>query len=101
MRRATRTPTHLTVRAVADADRLMKRLRASAARVHDWIAAYTGDPLDMLGRMKFKVIGFHSIENRPLNAISAWVAVSLARRAAMIAARCSAGSRLSQKARYP
>ena len=56
-----------TIRSVEDADRLMARIRASAARVHDWIIAQTGDPLDMLRRMKFDPVGFHPVEDRPLN----------------------------------
>lgn len=46
--------THLSVRTIADADRLMEQVRVSAARVHDWIAVQTGDPLDMLRRMKIR-----------------------------------------------
>ena len=52
-----------------DADRLMITLRNSAARVHDWVAAQTGDPLDMLKHMKFDPVGFHPIEDRPLNLV--------------------------------
>ena len=58
-----------TVRSVEDADRLMALIRNSAARVHDWIAAQAGDPLDMLRRMKFDPVGFHPVEDRPLNLI--------------------------------
>jgi len=32
------------------------------ADTHAWIAAQTGDPLDLLRRMKFEAIGFHPIE---------------------------------------
>ena len=59
----------LIVRTVEDADCLMARIRASAARIHDWIAAQTGDPLDMLRRMKFETVGFHPIEGHPLNLV--------------------------------
>ena len=58
-----------TIRSVEDADRLMAQIRASTARVHDWIAAQTGDPLDMLRRMKFDPVGFHPVEDRPLNLV--------------------------------
>ena len=58
-----------TIRSVADAERLMDQIRASAVRVHDWIAAQTGDPLDMLRRMKFDPVGFHPVEGRPLNLV--------------------------------
>ncbi len=46
-------PTDIVVRSVEDADKLMDEIRRSAVRVHDWIAAQTGDPLVMLKRMKF------------------------------------------------
>lgn len=52
-----------------DADRLIATIRASAKRAHDWIAAQSGDPLDMLKRMKFEAVGFHPIEDRPLNVV--------------------------------
>lgn len=58
-----------TVRSTEDADRLMARIRASAARAHDWIAAQTGDPLEMLRQMKFEPIGAHPVEDRPLNLV--------------------------------
>lgn len=58
-----------TVRSTEDADQLMDRIRGSAARVQGWIAAQTGDPLDMLRRMKFDPVGFHPIEDRPLNLV--------------------------------
>jgi hypothetical protein len=61
--------TGIVVRSVEDADRLMDAVRASAARVHDWIAAQTGDPLAMLKRMKFDPVGFHPIEGRALNLV--------------------------------
>ena len=56
-------------RTVEDADCLMARILVSAARIHDWIAAQTGDPLDMLRRMKFETVGFHPIEGHPLNLV--------------------------------
>lgn len=58
-----------TIRCTDDADRLMALIRGSAARVHDWVAAQTGDPLEMLRRMKFDPVGFHPIEDRPLNLV--------------------------------
>lgn len=57
------------VRSVDDVDRLLGQVRASAQRVHDWIAAQTGDPLDMLKRMKFEPVGFHPTEDRQLNVV--------------------------------
>lgn len=59
----------IKVRTRQDADTLMLRLSASAQRVHDWISAQKGDPLDMLKRMKFDPIGFHPVEERELNFI--------------------------------
>lgn len=58
---------HLTIRSLDEAERLMELVRASAARVREWMSAQTGDPLDMLRHIKFDAIGFHPIENRPLN----------------------------------
>lgn len=52
-----------------DADRLLDTIRASAQRAHDWIAAQSGDPLDMLKQMKFQPVGFHPVEDRALNVV--------------------------------
>lgn len=60
---------NLVVHTTADADRLMNLVRASAARAQRQIAALTGDPLDMLRRMKFDQLGYHPIEDRPLNLV--------------------------------
>lgn len=61
--------TSIHIRTVDDADRLFETIRASAQRAHDWIAAQAGDPLDMLKRMKFELVGFHPIEDRALNVV--------------------------------
>jgi hypothetical protein len=45
----------------------MDQLRASAVRAQEWLAVQSGDPLDLLRRMKFDAIGRHPIEDRPLN----------------------------------
>jgi hypothetical protein len=37
--------------------------------MHAWIAAQTGDPLDLLRRMKFETAGFHPIRGHPLNLV--------------------------------
>lgn len=63
------TTTGIVVHSVDDADRLMDTVRGSAARVHDWIAAQTGDQLAMLKRMKFDPVGFHPIEGYQLNLV--------------------------------
>jgi hypothetical protein len=60
---------YLTVRSIADADLYLDRIRASAERVRLWIAEHTGDPLDLLRDMKFSPVGFHPIEDRPLNLV--------------------------------
>jgi len=59
----------LTVRSVADADALMDKIRASAVSVRNWIAEQSGDPLDMLRRIKFEPVGFHPIEGYALNIV--------------------------------
>lgn len=61
--------TGIQVRSIEDAERLLDTIRASAARVQDWIAAQSGDPLDLLKRMKFEPVGFHPIEDRQLNVV--------------------------------
>ena len=57
------------IRSREDADRLIATIRASAQRAHDWIAAQSGDPLNMLKRMKFEPVGFHPVEDRALNVV--------------------------------
>lgn len=61
--------TLIHIRSVDDTDRVLDTIRASALRAHDWVAAQAGDPLDMLKRMKFEAVGFHPIEDRPLNIV--------------------------------
>ncbi len=57
------------IQTIDDADRLIATIRVSARRAHDWIAAQSGDPLDMLKSMKFEAVGFHPVEERPLNIV--------------------------------
>jgi hypothetical protein len=59
----------LTVQTVAEVDHYMAQVRASALRARDWVATQSGDPLDLLRRMKFDAVGYHPIEDRPLNFI--------------------------------
>lgn len=59
----------LIVSCPEEADELMSLVRASAARAREWISAQSGDPLDMLRRIKFEPVGFHPIEDRALNFI--------------------------------
>lgn len=60
---------HLVIRSASEADDLMRRVRESAKRLHDRLAALNGDPLDVLRRLKFETIGCHPVEDRPLNAV--------------------------------
>jgi hypothetical protein len=60
---------YLTIQNVADVDHYMDLLRASALHVRDWVAAQSGDPLDLLRRIKFDPIGYHPIEDRSINFI--------------------------------
>ncbi len=43
---------YLKIQTLADVDRYMDQLRESARRVQAWVAAQSGDPLDLLRRMK-------------------------------------------------
>jgi hypothetical protein len=58
---------YLTIHSHDDAAQLMEVVRASARRVRDWMASQTGDPLETLRKMKFEPVGFHPVEDRPLN----------------------------------
>jgi hypothetical protein len=57
------------ISSVEEADWFMVLIRDSAARVHDWTSAQTGDPLTMLRRMKFEPVGVHPITGHPLNLV--------------------------------
>ncbi|RVI05003.1 hypothetical protein CN200_32135, partial [Sinorhizobium meliloti] len=59
----------VVVRSFADVDLMLERVRDSAARVHDWIASFQGDPLEMLRLMKFDAVGFHPVGHHPLNLV--------------------------------
>jgi len=48
----------MLVRNVQDVDRYLEQVRKAATDTHAWITAQTGDPLDLLRRMKFETIGF-------------------------------------------
>jgi hypothetical protein len=60
---------YLKVQTVADVDRYMDQVRASARRAQTWVASQSGDPLDLLRRMKFEPVGCHPIEDRVLNIV--------------------------------
>jgi hypothetical protein len=61
--------TNLTIHTNDDADRLMAKVREAADYARQWIAAQTGDPLELLRRMKFDPVGFHPITHDSLNLI--------------------------------
>ena len=60
---------HLTVRSLADIERHLLLVREAAAHAQAWVAKQTGDPLDLLRRMKFEPVGRHPIDGRPLNLV--------------------------------
>jgi hypothetical protein len=59
----------MVVRNIEDVDRYLGLIRDAAAKIHAWIAAQTGDPLDLLRRMKFETAGFHPIQGHALNVV--------------------------------
>lgn len=62
-------PRYLTVRSAGDIDHYLDLVRASAKRAQDWMRSHTGEPLELLREMKFRQVGFHPIEDRPLNLV--------------------------------
>ncbi len=95
-----------TIRSANDADRLMTRIRASAAGVHDWVAAQAGDPLEMLRQMKFDPVGFYPVEDRPLNPVEqvnqTWTfAVAVAAARQLLLLHPNVGVFTSRPARMP
>jgi hypothetical protein len=65
----TQETTDLTIHTIADADRLIAKVRVAADYAREWIVAQTGDPLELLRRIKFDPVGFHPIGHGPLNFI--------------------------------
>jgi len=59
----------MVVRNIGDVDRYLGQVRDAAAKIQVWIAAQTGDPLDLLRRMKFETAGFHPIQGHALNIV--------------------------------
>jgi hypothetical protein len=59
----------MVVRNIGDVDRYLGQIRDAAAKIQVWIAAQTGDPLDLLRRMKFETAGFHPIQGHALNMV--------------------------------
>lgn len=89
-------PRFLTVRTADEVERQLGLIRASAARVQAWISTFQGDPIDLLRHMKFDTVGFHPIEDRPLNLVEqinqTWTyAVALAATAKLLELHPDAG----------
>jgi len=59
----------MVVRNIGDVDRYLGQVRDAAAKMNGWIAAQTGDPLDLLRRMKFETAGSHPIYGHALNLV--------------------------------
>jgi hypothetical protein len=57
------------VRTAEDIDRHLGTIRKAAKDTQLWIASQTGDPLDLLRRMKFETVGFHPIDGCALNVV--------------------------------
>jgi hypothetical protein len=57
----------LKVQSIAEVERYLDQVRVSARRAQEWLAAQSGDPLDLLRRMKFDPVGYHPVEERRLN----------------------------------
>ncbi|MGF6983435.1 hypothetical protein QFZ99_002912 [Paraburkholderia atlantica] len=60
---------HLNIRSIRDADQHLAAIQDAAARVHAWILAHEGSPLELLRSMKFESAGFHPASGAPLNLI--------------------------------
>ncbi|WP_426037597.1 hypothetical protein [Brevundimonas sp. DC300-4] len=60
---------HLTIANEADVQHHLALVRTSAARTREWISGHREDPLDLLRDLKFETVGFHPVEDRPLNFI--------------------------------
>jgi hypothetical protein len=67
---------YLKVQTDADIDRAMDLLRASAHRVRDWVAAQSGDPLDLLRRMKHDEAG-EAMMGAPSKAIMLTIGIAI------------------------
>jgi hypothetical protein len=59
----------MLVRTLEDIDRYLNLVREAALNARTWMAAQTGDPLDMLRRMKFEPVGFHPVDGHALNVV--------------------------------
>ncbi len=59
----------LTIASLSDIDRQMDLIVASAAGSQRWLAAQTGDALELFRKMKFDPVGSHPVEDRKLNLV--------------------------------
>lgn len=55
----------MIVQTADDIERYLSAIRKAAMDTQLWIASQTGDPLDLLRRMKFETIGFHQSTAAP------------------------------------
>lgn len=53
----------LAVASLSDIDRQMDLIVASAARSQQWLAAQTGDALELFRKLKFDLVGSHPVED--------------------------------------
>jgi hypothetical protein len=60
---------YVPIQTVEDVDRYIDGIRKFAADAQAWIAAQSGDPLDLLRRIKFDMIGFHPLDGYALNLV--------------------------------
>lgn len=60
---------YLSIASEADVSAHLELVRRSAARTKEWISSHNGDPLDLLRDLKFETVGFHPVEDRPLNVV--------------------------------
>lgn len=58
---------YLTINSPEEVEAYIEVIRASAARAQGWLNSQTDDALGMMRKMKFELVGFHPVEERPLN----------------------------------
>ena len=62
-------PGVILVRDAAQADELVRQVRASATKLQAWIASFGGGGIGLLRALKFDQVGFHPLDGHALNAI--------------------------------
>lgn len=53
----------------ADVDHQISLIDASATRTRAWLLQHPGSGIELLRALKFETVGYHPVEDRPLNAI--------------------------------